>query len=61
MKYCEKCGEQLLDEAVMCPKCKNAIKKEEPKKQNYAAVACGILVALAIIALAIFAVSAQLA
>ena len=21
MKYCEKCGNQLFDEAVMCPKC----------------------------------------
>ena len=27
MKFCEKCGEQLLDEAVMCPKCKNMISK----------------------------------
>lgn len=21
MKYCEKCGNQLMDEAVLCPKC----------------------------------------
>ena len=21
MKYCEKCGNELFDEAVMCPKC----------------------------------------
>jgi len=27
MKYCEKCGNQLLDEAVMCPKCGHTIKK----------------------------------
>ncbi len=27
MKYCEKCGNQLLDEAVMCPKCGHTIEK----------------------------------
>ncbi len=25
MKYCDKCGNQLLDEAVMCPKCGGAV------------------------------------
>ena len=27
MKYCEKCGKELLDEAVICPGCGNVIKK----------------------------------
>ncbi len=35
MKYCTKCGNELVDEAVVCPKCgcaaeTKAIKKDEP-------------------------------
>lgn len=29
MKYCKKCGNQLFDEAVMCPKCGTMQKEEE--------------------------------
>lgn len=32
MKYCEKCGNELLDEAVMCPKCKNMVSKISTKE-----------------------------
>lgn len=34
MKYCEKCGNQLLDEAVMCPKCGCAVGKSSSEKQE---------------------------
>lgn len=34
MKYCEKCGNQLLDEAVMCPKCGHSISKVISQKDN---------------------------
>ena len=34
MKYCEKCGNQLMDEAVMCPKCGSAAGKSEAQKQQ---------------------------
>lgn len=33
MKYCEKCGNQLMDEAVMCPKCGCTAGKSEAQKQ----------------------------
>lgn len=34
MKYCEKCGNELFDEAVMCPKCGCAAGKSEVDKQQ---------------------------
>ena len=34
MKYCEKCGNQLLDEAVMCPKCGCAVAGKQPTKEQ---------------------------
>lgn len=30
MKYCGKCGKEILDEAVVCPACGCAVKKSEP-------------------------------
>ena len=32
MKYCEKCGNELFDEAVICPKCGCAVRYEKPQK-----------------------------
>lgn len=37
MKFCEKCGKEILEDAVVCPNCGCAVKKEEVKKEvNYA-------------------------
>ena len=33
-KYCEKCGNQLLDEAIMCPKCGCAVAGKQPTKEQ---------------------------
>lgn len=34
MKYCSKCGNQLLDEAVICPKCGCMVGQVNTIKQN---------------------------
>ena len=34
MKYCQKCGSQLFDEAVMCPKCGCPAEKAQMEKPN---------------------------
>ena len=34
MKYCEKCRNELLDEAVMCPKCGCSAGKSQTEKQR---------------------------
>ena len=34
MKYCQKCGNELLDEAVICPKCGCAAGKSEMDQQQ---------------------------
>ena len=37
MKYCEKCGSELLDEAILCPKCGCMVRgneKVQPKKEE---------------------------
>ena len=31
MKYCERCGNELHDEAVFCPKCGCAVRYEKPQ------------------------------
>lgn len=33
MKYCTKCGNELFDEAVMCPKCGCAAEAPKPNKE----------------------------
>ena len=50
MKFCEKCGKEIMDEAVVCPACGCAVKKdaEAPKpvevpKQAKTASLLGIL------------------
>ncbi len=59
MKYCEKCGNQLLDEAVMCPKCgcevamKKPSKQENEKAKNQVVGAICIIAAAAIVVLTI--------
>lgn len=37
MKYCNKCGNQLMDEAVMCPKCGDVIEKMQSTEEQKAA------------------------
>ena len=50
MKFCEKCGKEIMDEAVVCPSCGCAVKKEaeatkvvEVPKQAKTASLLGIL------------------
>ena len=50
MKFCEKCGKEIMDEAVLCPGCGCAVKKEaeatkvvEVPKQAKTASLLGIL------------------
>lgn len=65
MKYCEKCGNELLDEAIMCPKCGCSVGGKQPTKQqdeharNQAKGAIMIIAAIAIILGAIFAAIIQ--
>lgn len=33
MKFCEKCGKELMDEAVMCPSCGCAVENGQSKNQ----------------------------
>lgn len=47
MKYCAKCGNELVDEAIVCPKCGVAceeIKTNEPVEENnpllFGAIGC---------------------
>ena len=66
MKYCEKCGNQLLDEAVMCPKCGHPISKPTYTKQQEEASKAhltgtiALIGAIAIIVITILLVIAQL-
>lgn len=66
MKYCEKCGNQLLDEAVMCPKCGCAVAGKQPTKErnekakNQAKGAIFIIAGIAIIVIFVLLVSMQL-
>lgn len=65
MKYCEKCGNQLMDEAVMCPKCGCAAGKSETAKQqdeqakSQVVGAVCILAGIAIIVIVILCAMAQ--
>lgn len=34
MKFCSKCGNELLDEAVVCPKCGCATENKKQNKQT---------------------------
>ena len=48
MKYCEHCGNELLDEAVMCPKCGTILKIKKDK--NALGFAAWILMIVSIVA-----------
>lgn len=66
MKFCEKCGNQLLDEAVMCPKCGCAVAGKQPtaeqkkKAKNQAVGAILIIAGVAVIVGFVLLVLAQL-
>lgn len=66
MKYCEKCGNQLLDEAIMCPKCgcavagKQPTKEQNEKSKNQAKRAIMIIAGIGIIIATIIAVNIQM-
>ena len=66
MKYCSKCGNELFDEAVVCPKCGCATEqtaKNTPKKQsnpNAAKGAALIVAGILVIVLFIVLVASQL-
>ena len=34
MKYCYKCGNEVLDEAVVCPKCGVSLEAQSTAKKN---------------------------
>lgn len=47
MKYCSKCGAELLDEAVMCPKCgaeQETIQKPQQSSQTLLTVAIAFMI-----------------
>lgn len=47
MKYCSKCGAELLDEAVMCPKCgaeQESIQKPQQSSQTLLTVAIAFMI-----------------
>lgn len=57
MKYCEKCGNELLDEAVMCPKCGCSVESKKPNKEldkQSGKKALGIVCILAAILIVLF-------
>ncbi len=66
MKYCSHCGNQLLDEAVMCPKCGNMVSQNQTapsKKTNgkqQALAALSIILGIAVIVITIVIVLSQL-
>ena len=66
MKYCEKCGNELFDEAIMCPKCGCAVGKSQTDKQrdeqakNQTKGAILILAGIAVIVVFVLLVMAQL-
>lgn len=63
MKYCEKCGNELLDEAIMCPKCGCAVAGKQPtKRQNEYAKnqAKGAIMIIAAIAIVVFVIVAAI-
>ena len=50
MKYCRSCGAELVDEAVVCPKCGVAVGEvQEPLKKNSMAVAGFVLSIIALV------------
>ena len=66
MKYCSKCGNQLLDEAVMCPKCgcptevKKSISPEQKEySKNHTIGAICLISAIMIIIITIIAAIMQ--
>lgn len=61
MKYCAKCGNQLFDEAIMCPKCGCDVEgKQPPKAQNEYAKnqAKGAILIIAAVAIIVFVIVA---
>ena len=50
MKFCEKCGKQLLEEAIMCPNCGCSVAGKQPKKQQNEHAKKQIIGAICIIA-----------
>lgn len=65
MKYCEKCGNQLLDEAVICPKCgcpagkSQAESAQDERSKSTAVGTICILAGIAIIVITILCAIAQ--
>jgi len=70
MKFCSKCGNELFDEAVICPKCgcatgdlkqaKAQVPKENQNNKNQALSAALILGGIAIIVVFVILVLSQL-
>ncbi len=65
MKYCSKCGNELFDEAVVCPKCGCSTETSDTDKEvkehnkNQIKGVALILAGIAVIVLFIFLVSLQ--
>lgn len=52
MKYCQKCGKEIMDQAVVCPNCgcatgKSAIANNPDDKANGGLIALSILIPIA--------------
>ena len=66
MKYCSKCGNQLMDEAIMCPKCgcvagqTRSGKQQDEQAKNQVKGAICILAGLAIIVITVLLVLSQI-
>ena len=66
MKYCEKCGNQLFDEAVMCPKCGCNVASKQPSDEenenakNQAKATVLFIAAIAVVVIGILLVMMQL-
>ncbi len=50
MKYCQKCGKELMDEAIICPGCGCAVAAEAYRMQRYAEENGGLATAAIIFA-----------
>lgn len=65
MKYCEKCGNQLFDEAVVCPKCgctagkSPSMQKQDEQAKSQAVGAICILGGIAIIVITVLLAISQ--
>lgn len=49
MKYCKSCGAELVDDAIICPKCGVAVEAQNGVKKNNFAIAGFVLALVAMV------------